>query len=163
MILYTALVKNTTAFTGGQNGVAHTAVEQADIDAATKQVVAMLKPGVLSALQKQVLPNEAVVPNPLQCPDNLTANQKAGDHAGSVTVSGTITCTEDVYDQQAALAMAANLLTAEALKNFEPNFPRTGNIVKGATQLTQASGGNVNVEVSATGRWRDKQSGRLNL
>ena len=114
------LVKNTTAFTGGQNGVAHTAVEQADIDVATNQVVAMLKPGVLPALQKQVLSNEAVVPNTLQCPDNLTANQKAGDHAGSVTVSGTITCTEEVYDQHAALAMAANLLKAEARLKFGP-------------------------------------------
>jgi hypothetical protein len=145
------LVKNTTAFTGGQNGVAHTAVEQADIDAATNQVVAMLKPGVLSALQKQVLPNEAVVPNSLQCPDNLTANQKAGDHAGSVTVSGTITCTEEVYEQQAALAMAANLLTAEARLKFGPNFALTGNIVTVVTQATPGSGATVNLVLSAEG------------
>jgi len=70
-----------------------------------------------------------------------------------VTVSGTITCTEEVYDQQAALTMAANLLTAEALKDFGPNFALTGNIVKGVTQVTQGSGGNVNVEVSAEGVW----------
>jgi hypothetical protein len=147
------LVKNTTAFTGGQNGVAHTAVKQADIDAATNQVVAMLKPGVLSALQKQVQPNEAVVPNSLQCPNNLTANQKAGDHAGSVTVSGTITCTEETYDQHAALAMAANLLTAEARFKFGPNFALTGNIVKRVTQVTPGSGETVNLVVSMEGVW----------
>jgi hypothetical protein len=147
------LVKNTTAFTGGQNGVAHTAVKQADIDAATNQFVAMLKPGVLPALQKQVLPNEAVVPNTLQCPDNLTANQKAGDHAGSVTVSGTITCTEEVYEQQVALAMAMNLLMAEARLKFGPNFALTGNIVKGVTQVTPGSGGTANLVVSAEGVW----------
>jgi len=147
------LVKNTTAFTGGQNGVAHTAVEQGDIDAATNQVVAMLKPGVLSALQKQVLPNEAVAPNSLQCPDNLTANQKAGDHAGSMTVSGTITCTEEVYDQQAAFTMAMNLLKAEARLKFGPNFALRGNIVKGVTQVTPGSGGTVNLVVSAEGVW----------
>jgi hypothetical protein len=147
------LVKNVTAFSGGQNGVAHTAVKQADIDAATKQVVAMLKPGVLSALQKQVQPNKAVAPNSLQCPDNLTANQKAGDQAGSVTVSGTITCTEEAYEQQAALMMATNLLRAEARLKFGPNFALTGNIVKGVTQITLQSGGTVSLVVSAEGVW----------
>jgi hypothetical protein len=148
-------VKNTTTFTGGQNAVAHAIVEQADIDAATSQVVAQLKPGTLKALQGQVRSNEAVVPNTLQCPSktNFTRDHNAGDHAGSVTVSGTITCTEEVYDQQAALTMAANLLTAEALKDFGPNFALTGNIVKGVTQVTQGSGGTVNVEVSAEGVW----------
>ena len=147
-------VKN-GVFSGGQNPQANAVVEQVDIDAATNQVVAQLKPGVLKDLQKQVQPNEAVVPNTLQCPSktNLTRDHNAGTHAGSVTVSGTITCTEEVYDQQAALTMAANLLTAEALKDFGPNFALTGNIVKGVTQVTQGSGGNVNVEVSAEGVW----------
>jgi hypothetical protein len=117
--------------------------------------VAQLKPGTLKALQGQVRSNEAVVPGTLQCPSktNLTRDHNAGDHAGSVTVSGTITCAEEVYDQQAALAMAATLLTAEALKDFGPNFALTGNIVTGVTQVTPGSGGNVNVEVSAAGVW----------
>ena len=147
-------VKN-GAFSGGQDPQAHAVVEQADIDAATNQVVAMLEPGVLSALQKQVLPNEAVVLNTLQCPStsNLTRVHNAGDHAGSVTVSGTITCTEEVYDQQAALTMAANLLEAEALKDFGPNYALTGNIVTGVTQVIPGSGGTVNLVVSAEGAW----------
>jgi hypothetical protein len=149
------LVKNTTAFNGGQNPQAHAVVEQTDIDAATNNLVTMLKPGVLKDLKGQVRSNEAVVPNTLQCPSktNLTRDHNAGAHAGSVTVSGTITCAAEVYDQQAALTMAANLLTAEALKDFGPNFALTGNIVKGVTQVTQGSGGNVNVEVSAAGVW----------
>jgi hypothetical protein len=149
------LAKNTTAFSGGQNPQAHAVVEQADIDAATNNLITMLKPGVLKDLKGQVRSNEAVVPNTLQCPSktNFTRDHNAGAHAGSVTVSGTITCTEEVYDQQAALTMAANLLTAEALKDFGPNFALTGNIVKGVTQVTQGSGGNVNVEVSAEGVW----------
>ena len=149
------LAKNTTAFTGGQNPQANAVVEQVDIDAATNNLVTMLKPGVLKDLQGQVRSNEAVVPGTLQCPSktNFTRDHNAGAHAGSVTVSGTITCTEEVYDQQAALTMAANLLTAEALKDFGPNFALTGNIVKGVTQVTQGSGGNVNVEVSAAGVW----------
>ncbi len=148
------IVKN-GAFSGGQNPMAHAIVEQADIDAATNQVVATLKPGVLKDLQGQVRSNEAVVPGTLQCPStsNLTPDHNAGDHAGSVTVSGTITCTEEVYDQQAALTMVANLLEAEALKDFGPNYALTGNIVTGVTQITQGSGGIVNVEVSAEGVW----------
>ncbi len=147
-------VKN-GAFSGGQNPQAHAVVEQTDIDAATNNLITMLKPGVLKDLRGQVRSNEAVVPNTLQCPSksNLTRDHNAGAQAGSVTVSGTITCTEEVYDQQAALTMAANLLTAEALKDFGPNFALTGNIVKGVTQVTQGSGGNVNVEVSAAGVW----------
>jgi len=149
------LVKNTTAFSGGQNPQAHAVVEQADIDAATNQVVTTLKPGTLKDLQGQVRSNEAVVPGTLQCPSktNFTRDHNAGAQAGSVTVSGTITCTEEVYDQQAALAMAATLLTAEALKDFGPNFALTGNIVKGVTQVSPGSGGIVNVEVSAAGVW----------
>ena len=149
----TGIMVRNGAFSGGQNGVAHTAVEQADIDAATKQVVAMLKPGALSALQKLVRSNEAVAPNSLQCPDNLTANQKAGDQAGSVTVSGTITCTEKVYDQRAALAMTANLLKAEARLKFGPNYALTGNIVTMVTQVTPGSGGMENLVISAEGVW----------
>src|SRR5258708_5186839 len=101
------LAKNTTAFSGGQNPQAHAIVEQADIDAATNNLITMLKPGVLKDLKGQVRSNEAVVPNTLQCPSktNLTRDHNAGAHAGSVTVSGTITCTEEVYDQQAALTI----------------------------------------------------------
>jgi hypothetical protein len=151
----TGIIVKNGAFSGGQNPQAHAIVEQADIDAATNQVVAMLEPGTLSALQKQVLPNEAVVPNTLQCPStsNLTRDHNAGDHAGSVTVSGTITCTEEVYDQQAALMMAMNLLEAEALKDFGPNYALTGNIVTGVTQVIPGSGGTVNLVVSAEGAW----------
>ena len=130
-------------------------MEQADIDAATNNLITMLKPGVLKDLKGQVRSNEAVVPNTLQCPSktNFTRDHNAGAHAGSVTVSGTITCTEEVYDHDGALTMAANLLTAEALKDFGPNFALTGNIVTGVTQVTQGSGGTVNVEVSAAGVW----------
>jgi hypothetical protein len=147
-------VKN-GAFGGGQDPQPNSIVQQSDINGAANALAASLTPGTQSDLQKQVKPNQQVVPNTFKCnKSTFNANHKAGDHAPSVTVTVAVTCTEEVYDQQAALTMAANLLKAQASKDPGPAYALTGNIVTGVTKATVLdTKGTVSLLVSAQGVW----------
>ena len=153
------IVKN-GSFGGGQDPQAHAVVEQADINAATDQLVASLKPKVLSDLQQQVHANEQVVPNTLQCLNralsDITVNHNAGDHASSVSAGGTVVCTEEVYDHDGALSMAKSLLKADVSKKLGTNYapPVDKDIAAGVTQATVIdTKGTVSLNVSAQGLW----------
>ncbi len=129
-------VKNGT-FSGGRNPQPNPVVQQSDINGAADALAASLIPGTQSALQKQVRPNEQVINNTLHCTKStFTANHRAGDVAPNVTVTVAITCKEEVYDQQAALTIAANLLKAQASKDLGPHYALTGNIVTAVTKAT---------------------------
>ena len=86
------------AFSGGQDFQPNSVVQASDIDGAATALVASLTPGVRTALQRQMQPNEQVVANTFQCHQStFTATHKAGDHAKSVTVTVAIACKEEVY------------------------------------------------------------------
>ncbi len=147
-------VKN-GSFGGGQNPQPNSVVQQSDINGAADTLTASLTPGTQSDLQKQVKPNQQVVPNTFKCSKStFNANHVAGDRAPSVTVTVAITCKEEVYDQQAALAMAANLLKTQASKDPGPAYALTGNIVTSVTKATVVdTKGTVSLLVSAQGVW----------
>jgi hypothetical protein len=147
-------VKN-GAFGGGHNPQPNSIVQQSDIDGAANALAASLIPSTQAALQSKVKPGEQVVPNTLLCnKSTFTANHAAGDHAPNVTVTVAITCKEEVYNQQAALAMAASLLTTQASTDLGPNYKLTGNIVTGVTRVTVIdTKGTVAILVRATGVW----------
>lgn len=130
------LVRNTTAFSGGQNPVPNSVITQKDINTASNNLITTLKPSAQAALQKLVQANEAVVNGSLNCTTNVTANHRVGDQAKSVTVTGTATCTEEVYDQKGALTLAANALKAEAAKNPGAGYALVGNVVTSITSAT---------------------------
>ena len=147
-------VKN-GAFSGGQDPRPNPTIQQSDINGASDALTASLTPGTQSDLQKQVKPNEQVVPGTFKCAKStFTANHVAGDRAPDVTVTVAITCKEEVYDQQAPLTMAANLLKEQASKDPGPAYALTGNIV---TEVTKAmvvdTKGTVSLQVSAQGVW----------
>ncbi len=148
-------VKNTGAFTGGQNPQPNSIVQQSDINGAADALATSLTPGTQSDLQKQVKPNEQVVPGTFKCnKSTFNANHKAGDRAPNVTVTVAVTCTEEVYDQQAALTMAANLLKAQASKDPGSAYALTGNVVTEVTKATVLDAkGTVSLLVSAQGVW----------
>ncbi len=149
------IVRNEAAFSGGQDPQPNSIVQQSDIDGAANALSASLTPGTQAALQGQIQPREQVVPNTLACQkSNFTANHAAGDHAPNVTVTVAITCTEEVYDQQAALMMTQNLLTQKAVNELGPNYMLTGNIESTATQATVIDiHGTVSLLVQAQGTW----------
>ncbi len=147
-------VKN-GAFGGGQDPLPNSVVQQSDINGAADALTTSLTPGTQSDLQKQVKPNEQVVPGTFKCSKStFNANHKAGDRAPDVTVTVVVTCTEEVYDQQAALTMVANLLKAQASKDPGAAYALTGNIVTGVTKATVLdTRGTVSLLVSAQGVW----------
>jgi hypothetical protein len=123
-------------FSGGRNAVPNTVILQSDINGAADAIVAALTPGVQADLKNKKRSNEEVAPNTLQCKKStFNANHKAGDIAKTVTVTVAITCSEEVYDQQGALMMAADLLKAEKDRQFT-GYALTGKIVTGVTMIS---------------------------
>jgi len=141
-------------FGGGHNPQPNSVVQQSDINGAASALTASLTPGTQAALQKQVRPNEQVVPNTLRCTSAVSANHAAGDHAPNVTVIVSVTCKEEVYDQQAALTLGANLLAKQASTDLGPNYALTGNIVARVTRVTVVdTKGTLSILVRAEGVW----------
>ncbi len=146
-------VKN-GAFSGGQNPQPNSVVQQSDINGAAAQLTASLTPTTEASLQKELHTGEQVVPNTLKCTSAVSANHAAGDHAPNVTVIVTVTCKEEVYDQTAALSMAANLLTKQATADLGPNYALSGNIVSEVTRVTVVdTKGTLSILVKAEGVW----------
>lgn len=142
------------AFSGGRDPQPNSVVQQSDITSATTALTNALTPATKTALQKQIHANEQTV-NAVTCNSNVSANHKAGDVAKNVTVTGTVTCTQEVYDQQAANTLAANLLKTEAQKNLDSTYTLLNNNI--VTHITMASiidaHGTVSLDVSAEGIW----------
>ena len=148
------LVRNPSAFSGGQNAVPNTVIQQSDIDGATTALVNALKPGAQKGIDGQVRPGEQALPSTLSCKPNVTADHRAGDIANSVTVKGSVTCTEEVYDAKAATALATSLLQTEAKTDPGTHYALVGSVIAGVTQATPIDAHNtVSLLVHAEGVW----------
>jgi hypothetical protein len=146
-------VKN-GSFGGGQNPQPNSVVQQSDINGAASALTASLTPSTQTALQKEVHAGEQVIPNTMRCTSAVSANHVAGDHAPNVTVIVSVTCKEEVYDQSAALIVAANLLAKQASTDLGPNYALTGNIVADVTKVTVVdTKGTLAILVRAEGVW----------
>ncbi len=148
-------VKNVTAFTKGQDAKPNSVFQQIDIDKAASPLIAQLKTSTQASLQKQVNSNERVVDGSFQCTPTTTPNQRVGAIVSSVTVSVSVSCTEEVFDLTAALSMARNLLPTNLPTGVNvTGYALQGNVV---TNLLSASvvsaAGQGNVQVQAVGRW----------
>ncbi len=158
-------VKNTAAFTGGQNAVIDSVIQQGDIDGAAQPLINSLMQSTGSALQKQVASTERVVDGTFGCPATTTANHKAGDVAKTVTVQVSVKCTEEVYDFAAAQQMGVSLLQARAQSDptLGSGYRLDGQIVAAVISATvvRAASEQVVVEVQAQGRWVYQFSSQL--
>lgn len=147
-------VRNNNSFSGGRDPIPNSVITQNDITTASNNLVAKLKPSAQTALQKQLKPNEAAVSSSLNCTTNVSANHNVGDQATSVTVTGTATCTEVVYDQKGAIGMATDALKAEAAKNPGAGYALVGNVVTSVTSATVINKQNtVSLVILAQGVW----------
>jgi hypothetical protein len=157
------LVRNFTAFSGGVNPQPNKVITSNDIATASNNLINTVKPQAQSQLAALVKSTESVVPNSLSCKTNVSANHKAGDVASTVTVTGTATCSEEVYDKAGALKLAANLLTMQAAQKPGPGYaPAQNKIVTGVTGVTVIdSNQTVSLLVSADGIWVYQFSAQL--
>ena len=88
------------------------------------------------------------------CTPQVNSSQQAGDHAPHVTVRVSFNCTGEVYDQHAAFALAAKLLTAQAVSNPGAGYALVGNVVTSITSATVINKQNtVSLVILAQGVW----------
>lgn len=145
-------VQNTQAFTGGQDAADYTFVQQSDIDGAATPLADQLTPAAQSAVQQQVQANEQFVSAP-ECTSTIKANHKADDRVSDVTVTVTVTCKGEVYDAQAARAMAADWLKSDATSQPGTPYALVGDVVTAQPQVLADDAGTVTLSVSAEGMW----------
>jgi hypothetical protein len=150
------LVKNLSAFSGGQDPQNYTFLQQSDVDGVATPVEQQLTSSAQANLKGQKHSGEQFVntTNPITCNPTVTANPPVGSKARSATVTVQVACSGEVYDQQGALAMAADLYKNDSTINPGPGFALAGNV---NTTLTQASvvdnKGMVSLLVTAQGTW----------
>lgn len=143
-----------TPFTGGAGAQSYTFVQQSDIDGATQALQQASAPNAQQVLQGQLKANESWIGTQACKPQKTAANHVANDKAANVTVTITLTCTGEVYDQNGALASAKQMLQDQAASNPGNNYALAGAI--NATLLNaQLAGtnGTVGVTVDVKGTW----------
>jgi hypothetical protein len=128
------LVKNTAAFTGGQNERDFSVVSRAEIATTAATLKASLTKSEQAALQAQLNPGEGLI-TPL-CSQQIQSDHKAGEEAKEVTVTVAETCSAIVYDTQALHQKATQMLTQETVKRFGTGYRLLGDI---AIQVVHAT------------------------
>lgn len=146
-------VVNTGAFQGGQDAIAYTYVQQSDIAAAISSLETTQMNAGESALKKQVAPGERLFGND-QCQPDTTSNHAAGEQAKTITVAVQITCTGEVYDQQAAQQLAEDLLKTDTEAQIGTGYALSNHITTTihSVQKKDASG-TLQLQISASGLW----------
>jgi serine/threonine protein kinase len=142
---------NTAPFSGGSNGSSYTYVSQTDMNnagSAGSQIQAQEESSGQAAVTAQMRSNERMMGG-VGCSPDKTYNHGAGDHASSVTVSVSVSCSAEVYDQQGAQALASALLE-NAIK-ATPNEATLGQPTSSVIGVTGGSNGTVILKVAATG------------
>ncbi len=144
-------VVNPAPFSGGQDPQNYTFVQESDIQGATSALQPALVTQAQNALKSQIHSNEQVA-GATTCLPSVVQNHNAGDKVSSVTVTVTVTCSAEVYDQKGTLALVTNLLKTKATNDYGTDYALVGNVVVQA-QVQGVSSGIVNLLVSAKGLW----------
>jgi hypothetical protein len=146
--------KNNAAFTGGQIPQTFTVVQQGDIDGPARTLVNTLMPEAQQSLHGQIHANEQPV-SPARCVPTITSDRSAGDRATNVTVTVSVSCSEEVYDKDATQTIAADLLNQQANRTPGPGYALVGNLVTTVkhVMVTDPNKGTLSLTVRAEGIW----------
>jgi hypothetical protein len=147
-------VKNTDTFTGGQNTRDYAVVARRDVDAIIGPQSATLAQQAQASLQGEVHPNEQLT-SPTQCHPTVGTNHPVGSEATKVTISLTVTCQAEVYDQQAAQQIASAILSEQARKALGTGYGVQSTIKATVSQIAtdEQAHGTLSLLVSAQGSW----------
>jgi hypothetical protein len=138
-------------FSGGQDPQNYTFVQTSDIQGAVNVLEPPLVTQAQNSLKSQIKSNEQVAGS-TTCSPSIAQSQNPGDKASSVTVTVSVTCRAEVFDQKGTLALVSNLLKTKATNDFGANYGLVGNIVTQA-QVQGVNKGVVSLLVSAKGVW----------
>ena len=147
-------VLNEAAFSGGQDAKTTAVVAQSDIDTTASSLESVLTPAVKQALLGKLNANERSFGDP-QCSSNVKSDHAAGDEAANVTVTVTMNCTVEAYDNDGAQAMAKKLLSNQAANDPGSDYGLMGNITAAVGQptLVDTAHGTISLPVNAEGVW----------
>ncbi len=147
-------VKNTVGFTGGQDAQAYTTVRQADIDGLAHPLIDTLTQYALTGVRSQLRPKEWMVANPV-CTPAISLDHPVGSKATQVTVTVAVACRVEVYDQQAALRLAASSFTQEVSTALGTNYAPVGRVTTTlvGVRVTNPKRGTLTLSIEAEGVW----------
>jgi serine/threonine protein kinase len=146
-------VRNATKFSGGTDAVANSQVQQSDINNAAQPLLTSQTQAEQQKLALLIKSNEQVVANSAKCTPDTTADHNVGDSATSITVQVAVTCTEEVYDAQAAQSTALALLAAQAAKIPGTGYRLMGQALVHMQGTTIGNGQTVTVQMQAQGTY----------
>ena len=149
----TISVKNNDAFSGGQDAQTIKLVQQGDIDNAANPLKGPLQRQALASPNLRKQANEQFIDQQPTCTTKVTSDHVAGDQVSTVTVTVTVSCSGDVYDQVGAQTIAANLLRQQASKDLTADYMLVGNLVTQIVQVNNDEQGNINLRIKAEGIW----------
>ena len=147
-------VKNTADFSGGQDAQTYTTVRQADIDGLARPLIDTLTWDAQAGVRSQ-LHTQGWSPFASACSNTVNADHPAGSRATQVTVTVTVTCRAEVYDQLAALRLAASSLTQEATTTLGANYILVGQVTTTlvGVSVTDPKCGTLTLSIEAGGVW----------
>ncbi len=150
-------VKNSSAFTGGQDPQDYHFVQQSDVDGVANPLKNTVSAQAQKSLNEQLHTGEQLVAqNGALCPSSVNTDNPIGPHGvnvNSVTVTVTATCKALAYDRAALQTMVANLLASKANNDIGSTYKLVGQIVMHTTVQNIDQQGNVSLLVSAKGIW----------
>ncbi len=147
-------VKNTDAFVGGQNARNYTVIAKQDVEAVTGPQNSTLTQQVQTSLQGQIRSGEQLA-SPVQCHPALHTDHPSGSEAAHVTITLSVTCQAEVYDEQAVQQLASAALSEQARTTLGTGYSVQGTIKTSIMQVatTEAAHGTLSLLVNAQGTW----------
>ena len=140
-------------FTGGQDAVDYTYLQQSDIDQATAAVANQSAPDATQAVNKLLNANEHLVGTP-SCTSKVTTNHGVNDRVSSVTATKAFICTGMAYDYDGTLALAKQQLSAKAKSTLTDQYTLAGSVTVTLQSATLAADNTtVQLTADASGIW----------
>jgi VCBS repeat-containing protein len=148
-------VHNNSAFTGGQDAKNYNFVQQGDVDAFASTAKAQLTQQANKALTSQLKSGEQLA-QATNCPANVQSSNPVGDHGTNIpstSVTVTVTCKAEAYDQNGMNSLVTSLLQQKAKTGVGANYSEQGNPIIHSQVQQINDDQSVSLIVTARGLW----------
>ncbi len=147
-------VENTEPFSGGQEQQTSHYVEQSDIDHAANTLQKTLTQKGRTALLSKMSPDERLI-NPIQYIRSVSSSAKAGEIVGGdITVTVSVTCFGEVYNQRLTQTMVESQLQAEGTSKLTAQYKLIGPISAQVVSIKPIDlQGTISLRIQAKGLW----------
>jgi hypothetical protein len=147
-------VQNTRAFSGGQNSQTYTVLSQSDVNNFANPLKASLPTAAKAAVTSQKKANEQFVGSVSCASPTVTSSPPVGQATTNATVTVSVKCSGEVYDQTGAVSLAQSHLKDMAAKNLGTNYALMGDIVVTSEQVSIVPNTQtVALLIAVKGRW----------